>query len=402
MLTGRIKDRILSDNRAEAGRKAGIYFYFREIASELGTEVLMKDGRKLLMLGSNSYMGLTTHPEVKAAAAEALAAYGTGCAGSRFLNGTLDLHIALENELARWVNKEAALVFSTGFQVNQGVMAALLNRHDYVLMDMNNHASIVDGARLAMARPVRFAHNDPDHLERILKRDIPPDKGKMIVVDGVFSMEGDIICLPQIAELARVYECVLMVDDAHGLGVLGENGGGTAEHFGLTDATDLIMGTFSKSLASIGGFIAADHRTIDFIKHHARSFIFSASLPAASTAAALAALRIIRREPERRERLFENTHMMREGLRALGFDTGVSTTPVIPVHIGAFDVLMQICRFLDEAGIFVNPVISPAVLPEQCLLRVSLMATHTRAQIESALEVFARVARRFRWPGHQG
>jgi 8-amino-7-oxononanoate synthase len=392
MIAGKLAERIDRFTLAEEGRRMGLYFYFREIVSQPGTEVTLKGGRRVLMLGSNSYMGLTDHPEVKRAAAEALDRYGTGCAGSRFLNGTLDIHIELEEALSGWVGKEAAMLFSTGFQVNQGVIATLLNRHDVVLMDACDHASIFEGARLSMAKPERFSHNDMAQLERILW-ELPEDKIKFLVADGVFSMEGDICPLPELAALAERHRAVLMVDDAHGLGVLGAQGAGTADHFGLTDRVDFIMGTFSKSLASLGGFVAGDRGVIEYLKHHARAFIFSASMPAASAAAALTALKIIRREPERIEALWRNTLRMKAGLDGLGFDTGRSETPIIPVYVEGLHALMLLCKRLEEEGVFVNPVLPPAVSPGRSLLRVSLMSTHTESQIDFALGTFERVGK---------
>ncbi len=367
------------------GKKVGLYPYFREITSEQDTEVILKGNKKVLMLGSNSYLGLTNHPEVKEAATEAIKKYGTGCAGSRFLNGTLDIHEELERELAHWVGKEAALLFSTGFQVIQGIIATVLDRHDHIVMDSYNHASIVDAAKLSMAGINRYPHNDMEKLEKILLR-IPGDKAKFIVVDGIFSMEGDIVKLPELVALAEKYDAAVMIDDAHAIGVLGKDGSGTASHFGLTNKVDFIMGTFSKSLASIGGFVAADKQSIEFLKHHSRALIFSASMPPASAASVLKALEIIKREPERIERLWKNTEMMREGLNSLGFDTGLSETPIIPIHIGDIIVLLKMCKRLEEEHIFVNPVIPPAVRPNDCLLRISLMATHTESQINFALE----------------
>jgi len=392
MLTERLAGKISRFTLAEEGRRMGLYFYFREIVSEPGTEVVLKGGRRVLMLGSNSYMGLTDHPEVKEAAVRALNKYGTGCAGSRFLNGTLDIHIELEEALADWVGKPASVLFSTGFQVNQGVMATLLNRHDVVLMDACDHASIFEGARLSMAKPERFPHNDMETLEKILS-ETAEDKVKFIVVDGVFSMEGDVCRLPELVALSERYRAALMVDDAHGLGVLGREGAGTADHFGLTDKVDFIMGTFSKSLASLGGFVAGDRDAVDYLRHHARAFIFSASMPASSAAAALTALNIIRREPERLERLWRNTRMMKDGLTELGFSTGDSKTPIIPVYVDDAYTLMMMCKRLDEEGIFVNPVLPPAVLPRNSLLRVSVMATHTTSQIGFALDMFERVGK---------
>ncbi len=374
------------------GKRTGLYPFFREIISEIDTEVILKGNKKVLMLGSNSYMGLTNHPEIKEAAIEAIKKYGTGCAGSRILNGTLDIHEELEAELASWVGKETALLFATGFQVNQGVIAAILDRHDHIVMDSYNHASIVDGARLSMAKINRYPHNNMKKLEKALSR-IPEKKASFIVVDGVFSMEGDIAKLPEIVELSEEYNSVVMIDDAHSLGVLGTNGSGTAAHFGLTDRVDFVMGTFSKSLASIGGFIAADKQAIEFLKHHSRALIFSASMPPASVAAVLAAVRIIKREPERIERLWKNSGMMREGLKALGYDTGPSETPIIPVHIGDLMLLVKMCKRLEDEHVFVNPVLPPAVPPNDCILRISLMATHTESQISLALDKIEKVGK---------
>ncbi len=392
MLKGRIFERIKGFTLADQAKQLGYYFYFREITSDLDTEVTLKGNRKVLMLGSNSYMGLTNHPEVKEAAIKAATKYGTGNAGSRFLNGTLDIHCELEAELADWLGKEAVMLFSTGFQVNQGVIATLLNRQDYILMDFNDHASIIDGARLSMAKPIRYPHNDMDKLETILAT-LDVDKVKFMIADGVFSMEGDIARLPELVALADKFEATLMIDDAHGLGVLGPKGSGTAAHFGLTDRVDFIMGTFSKSLAAVGGFVAADKLSVEYLKHHSRAFIFSASLPASATASALAALKIIKREPERIDRLWRNTREMLEGFNVLGYNTGCSETPIIPVHVGDEVTLMRLCKRLEEEGIFVNPILPPAVQPNQCLVRVSLMATHTSAQITFALEKFEKIGK---------
>ncbi|MBI4776420.1 MAG: aminotransferase class I/II-fold pyridoxal phosphate-dependent enzyme [Deltaproteobacteria bacterium] len=373
-------------------KKLGIYPYFREITSEQNTEVRLKQGGNVLMLGSNNYLGLANHPEVKEAAIKATEKYGATCAGSRFLNGTLDLHTELESELAAWVGKESALLYTTGFQVGQGVLAAILGRRDHVLLDRHNHASILDGAKLSPAAIDRYMHNDMEHLEELLSH-MEEDQGRMIVVDGVFSMEGDIVRLPRLLELADTWHAAVMVDDAHGLGVLGELGRGTASFFGLTDKVDLIMGTLSKSLASVGGFVAADEQTIEYLKHHSRALIFSASMPPSSAAAALAALKVIKREPERIERLWENTERMRRGLTSLGYDTGLSETPIIPIHVGNLDTLARMFKRLETEGIFVNPIIPPAVPPNHCLLRISLMATHSPAQIDRALDILGRVGR---------
>lgn len=372
-------------------RALGLYPYFRTIASAQDTEVLI-EGRKVLMLGSNSYLGLTNHPKIKEAAHQAVEKYGTGCAGSRFLNGTLDLHLQLEEELADLVQKEAVLLYSTGFQVNLGVISALVGKGEYVLGDKSNHASIVEGCRLARGEFIRFVHRDMAALRRRLEG-LEPEVGKMIVVDGVFSMEGDIIQLPELCEIARDHRAVLMVDDAHAIGVLGPKGAGTASHFGLTDQVHLIMGTFSKSLASLGGFIAADRDTIDYLKHHSKALIFSASMSPANAAAALAAVRLMRQEPERIERLWQNTRRMKEGLLGLGFDLGNSETPILPVYVRDLMRTFQFTRRLQEEGVFVNPVVSPGVAPGQELIRISLMATHTEAQIDFALEKLAKVGR---------
>lgn len=374
------------------GKKTGLYPYFREIVSEQGTEVTLKGDKKLLMLGSNSYLGLTNHPDIKEAAIKAIKKYGTGCGGSRFLNGTLDIHEELEAELAQWVGKEAALLFSTGFQVNQGVIATVLGGRDHVIMDSFNHASIIDGARLSMAQISWYAHNDMKELEKILL-DLPEDRGKLIISDGIFSMEGDIVRLPELVDIAEEFDAAVMIDDAHSFGVLGKCGSGTSDHFGLSDKVDFIMGTFSKSLASIGGFIASDAQSIEFLKHHSRALIFSASMPPASVAAVLEALKIIKKEPERIEKLWKNTEMMRQGLKSLGYDTGLSETPIIPVHLGKIATLMITCKRIEELGLFVNPAVPPAVPPNDCLLRISLMATHTESQISFALDVFEKVGR---------
>lgn len=372
-------------------RALGLYPYFRTISTAQDTEVVI-DGKKVLMLGSNSYLGLTNHPKIKEAVKAAVEKYGSGCAGSRFLNGTLDIHIRLEEELARLVKKEAVLLYSTGFQVNLGVISALVGKGEYVIADKSDHSSIVEGCRLALGEYIRFAHCDMAALENRLCK-LPRDAGKLIVVDGVFSMEGDIIPLPRLCELAAQYGAAVMVDDAHAIGVIGERGAGTASHFGLTDSVDLIMGTFSKSLASLGGFIGADAQTIDYLKHHSKALIFSASMSPANAAAALAALDIMRSEPDRLAQLWRNTARMKQGLISLGFDLGASETPVLPVYIRELLATFKFCKRLEEEGVFVNPVVSPGVLPGHELIRVSLMATHTAAQIDFALEKFAKVGR---------
>ena len=372
-------------------RAMGLYPYFRTISSAQDTEVII-DGRRVLMLGSNSYLGLTNHPRIKEAAKTAVEKYGTGCAGSRFLNGTLDIHLELEHELARLVQKEAVLMYSTGFQVNLGVISALVGKGEYVLADKSNHASIVEGCQLCPGEFIRFAHKDMAALENRLHR-LDSDAGKLIVVDGVFSMEGDIIPLPELCRIAHRHAAVVMVDDAHAIGVLGDKGAGTASHFKLTDQVQLIMGTFSKSLASLGGFIAADAATIDFLKHHSKALIFSASMSPANAAAVLAALKIMISEPERIARLWHNTERMKQGLVALGFDLGASETPILPVYCRELIVTFTLCKRLEEEGVFVNPVVAPGVLPGHELIRVSLMATHTDRQIDFALDKFAKVGR---------
>jgi 8-amino-7-oxononanoate synthase len=344
------------------------------------------------MLGSNNYLGLTNHPEVKEAASLALAVYGTGCAGSRLLNGTLDIHVQLEERLAEFLQREAALTFSTGFQVNLGVLSCLLERSDIALLDALDHACIIDGCRLGFGRTHKFRHNDMDDLEKKLAH-APSDKGKLIVVDGVFSMEGDLAPLPRLVELKKRYGARLMVDDAHGLGVFGENGRGTPEHFGVEADVDLLMGTFSKSLATVGGFVAADRYVIDWIRHMARTEIFSAAPPPASVAAALKAIEIVEREPERRKHLWENTEYMQRELTRLGFDTGESASPVIPIVIGGDIDSWAVALELEREGVFVNPVVTPAVPPGRSMIRTSYMATHTREHLDRALEAFQKVGR---------
>ena len=379
---------------AKTVRATGLYPYFRPITSAQDTVVSL-NGKQTLMLGSNSYLGLTNHPKIKEAAVKAVNKYGTGCAGSRFLNGTLDIHIELEEALADLVGKEAALLYSTGFQANLGAISAMVGRRDYVIADKDDHASIVDGCRLSPGQFIRFQHNDIESLEGCLAK-IDPNIGKLIVVDGVFSMGGDITPLAEICDLAKKSRAAVMVDDAHAIGVIGRNGSGTSDHFGLTDKVQLIMGTFSKSLASLGGFIAADAVTIDFLKHSSRPLIFSASMSPANTAAVLAALKIMRNEPERIEQLWRNTDMMREGLKQLRFSTGNSETPIIPVYCGEMALALKMCRMLQEEGVFVNPVLPPAV-PQNCaLIRISLMATHTEEQISFALDKIGKVG------GHLG
>ncbi|MHC1785142.1 MAG: aminotransferase class I/II-fold pyridoxal phosphate-dependent enzyme [Anaerolineaceae bacterium] len=371
--------------------KAGYYPYFIALKENEGTEVVYK-GQRLIMCGSNNYLGLTTHPKVKEAARNAIDRYGTSCTGSRFLNGTLEMHEELEKELADWVGKPAALTFSTGMQANLGAISAISNRGDVIVLDKDDHASIVDGARLGYGSIERFRHNDMDHLERVLKS-IPETVGKMIVVDGLYSMEGDLADLPGICEIAKKYETRVMVDDAHGMGVFG-GGHGVAWHFGLTNEVDLIMSTFSKSFASLGGFVAGDEDVIHYIKHMARSLIFSASLPPANAASALASLRVMREEPERIQRINTIAAKMREGYTKLGFNIGRSVSPIIPILIGDDQTTFAVYRELFAAGVFVNPVISPAVPVGHSLLRTSYMATHTDEQLDKVLDIFATVGKK--------
>ena len=371
---------------------AGLYPYFKPIsASEDNDTVVMIEGKKRIMLGSNNYLGLTHHPRVLEAASRALSRYGSGCTGSRFLNGTLDLHGQLEHALAQFLGKEACLVFSTGYNANVGLISALVTRGETVYMDKLDHASIVDGAKMSYGESERFNHGDLGNLER--KMDRNGSKGSLIVVDGVYSMEGDIADLPGLLRVARKYGAALAVDDAHALGVIGPNGDGTAAHWGVTDEVDIIAGTFSKSLASIGGFVATTETIVHFIRHHARPLIFTASLPPANTAGVLAALQVLQDEPERRTALWANTRRLLEGFRSLGFETGETETPIVPVLIGPMEKTLIMWRRLFDAGIFTNPVTAPAVPPTQCRLRTSLMATHTADQIDFCLEGFGKIGR---------
>ena len=366
------------------------YNFFRVIESAQENTVKYK-GKEIIMLGSNNYLGLTNHPKVKEAATKAIAKYGTGTAGSRFLNGTLDIHIELEEKLAALVGKEKALVFSTGFMVNQGVLSSLVTRHEAIIVDRTDHASIIDGARLSFADVRKFKHNDMENLELVLQSE--KDTNKLVIVDGVFSMEGDIAKLPEIVALCKKYDAFLMVDDAHGVGVLGDHGRGTCNHFGCTEDAGLIMGTFSKSLASVGGFVAGDEDVMHFIQHNSRALMFSASMPPASVASVSAALDVMLEESWRHEALWRNNDIMRERLKDAGFDTGPSETPIIPAVVGEDMAAFRMCSRMAEEGVFVNPVVSPAVEKGNALIRLSLMATHTEDEINKAMDIMARVGR---------
>ena len=376
---------------ANAVRNMGLYPYFRMIASAQDPVVSM-DGHRVIMLGSNNYLGLTNHPEIKNAAEQALRKYGTGTAGSRFLNGTLDIHVELEEKLAEFMERDAALCFSTGFTVNLGAISSLIGRRDVVILDNLDHACILDGARLSYGRVLKYAHNDMDALEERL-RSVSDDNAAMIVVDGVFSMEGDVADLPKIVELKKRFNTRLMVDDAHGIGVMGDHGRGPAEHFGLDAEVDLVMGTFSKSLAGVGGFVAGDIDVIDWIKHKARPLMFSASPPPASVASVMKALEVMIREPERRHQLWEITDYMKSEFINLGFDTGNSASPVIPLLVGEDVTSFKMTKRLQEEGVFVNPVVSPGVPEGRAMIRTSYMATHTRDHLDRALEAIAKVGR---------
>lgn len=382
--------------RYDAPQKAkalGVYPYFREIESDQDTEVII-NGKKVLMFGSNSYLGLTNHPKIKEAAIAAIKKYGTGCAGSRFLNGTLDIHVELEKRLARFVGKEEAIIYSTGFQVNLGVISCLTGREDYIIWDELDHASIIEGRRLSFSTQLKFKHNDMASLEKVLKS-CPEDKVKLIVVDGVFSMEGDVANLPEIVALAKKYNAAIYVDEAHGIGVFGRQGRGTCDHFGVAQDVDLIMGTFSKSFASLGGFVATDSITANYLRHNSRSYIFSASITPASTAAVSAALDIMESEPERIEHLWEMTHYALDGFRNMGCGIGNTSTPIIPLFIRDNNKTFRITRELFDEGVFVNPVVSPAVPSDSTLIRFSLMATHTKEQLDFALDKIQKCFKRY-------
>ena len=379
-----LQEKLAKYDAPQRAMAMGIYPYFREIQSDQDTEVLIS-GKKVLMFGSNAYLGLTNHPKVKEAAIEAIKKYGTGCAGSRFLNGTLDLHLQLEKRLAEFVGKEDAIVYSTGFQVNLGVVSCITGREDYILWDELDHASIIEGHRLSFSTKLKFKHNDMDSLEKQLQK-CEPDKVKLIVIDGVFSMEGDVAKLPEIVALAKKYNASVMVDEAHGIGVFGDHGRGTCNHFGVTNDVDLIMGTFSKSFASIGGFIAADSSIINWLRHNARTYIFSASNTPAATASALEALHIIQDEPERLEALWEATNYALKRFREAGFEIGATESPIIPLYVRDTEKTFMVTKLAFDEGVFINPVIPPACAPQDTLVRVALMATHTKDQIDRAVE----------------
>ena len=386
---GQLQERYKNYRDPQKYMDAGVYPYFREITSKQGTEVEM-GGHRVLMFGSNAYTGLTGDERVIRAAKEALDKYGSGCAGSRFLNGTLDLHVQLEKELATFVGKDETLCFPTGFSVNQGVLAMVVGRNDYIICDDRDHASIVDGRRLSFATQLRYKHNDMADLERLLQK-LPYDAVKLIVVDGVFSMEGDLANLPAIVELKRKYNCSIMVDEAHGLGVFGRQGRGVCDHFGLTHEVDLIMGTFSKSLASIGGFIASDSDTINYLRHTCRTYIFSASDTPAATAAAREALRIIQEEPERIEHLWKVTRYALKRFKEEGFEIGETESPIIPLYVRDIDKTFMVTKLAFDNGVFINPVIPPACAPQDTLVRFALMATHTEEQVERGVQALKKV-----------
>ncbi|MCF0159218.1 MAG: aminotransferase class I/II-fold pyridoxal phosphate-dependent enzyme [Bacteroidaceae bacterium] len=379
-----LKDKLAKYNQPQLFMAQGIYPYFRTIDSHQDTEVMM-DGHKVLMFGSNSYMGLTYDQRIIDAAIEATQKYGTGCAGSRFLNGTLDLHVELEHELAEFIGKDEALVYSAGFNVNAGVISCVTDRNDYIICDDRDHASIVDGRRLSMSKAVKYKHNDMEDLEAKLQR-CDADAVKLMVADGVFSMEGDLAPLPKMVELKKKYNANLMVDEAHGLGVFGKNGRGVCDHFGVSQDVDLIMGTFSKSLASIGGFIAGDKEVINWIRHNSRTYIFSASITPASTAAAKMALHILQTEPERQENLWKITNYALKSFKDAGFEIGDTASPIIPLYVRDTVKTFQVTRLAFDNGIFINPVIPPACAPEDTLVRVALMATHTKEQVDRCVE----------------
>lgn len=386
-----LSERLAQYDVPQKAKAAGVYPYFRPISSDQDT-VVQIDGKPVLMFGSNSYLGLTNHPKIKEGSIKAVEKYGTGCAGSRFLNGTLDIHIELEEKLAKLVGKEEALVYATGFTVNSGVVPCLGGREDYLLLDRLNHASIIEGSRLSMAKQFKYRHNDMEQLEKFLQQ-CEPDKIKLIVADGVFSMEGDLAKLPEMVDLAKKYNASIMIDEAHSLGVFGETGAGVCEHFGVQNDVELVMGTFSKSLATIGGFIASNKDVINFLKHNSRTLIFSASITPAAAGAVLAALEVMEEEKWRQKALWDNTHRMLQAFKDKGFETGHTTTPIIPLYVRDNEKTFRLTRMLMDDGVFVNPVVSPAVPSQDTLIRISLMATHTFYQIDEAVEKIAKNAR---------
>lgn len=386
-----LSERLAQYDVPQKAKAAGVYPYFRPISSDQDT-VVQIDGKPVLMFGSNSYLGLTNHPKIKEGSIKAVEKYGTGCAGSRFLNGTLDIHIELEEKLAKLVGKEEALVYATGFTVNSGVVPCLGGREDYLLLDRLNHASIIEGSRLSMAKQFKYRHNDMEQLEKFLQQ-CDPDKIKLIVADGVFSMEGDLAKLPEMVDLAKKYNASIMIDEAHSLGVFGETGAGVCEHFGVQNDVELVMGTFSKSLATIGGFIASNKDVINFLKHNSRTLIFSASITPAAAGAVLAALEVMEEEKWRQKALWDNTHRMLQAFKDKGFETGHTTTPIIPLYVRDNEKTFRLTRMLMDDGVFVNPVVSPAVPSQDTLIRISLMATHTFDQIDEAVEKIAKNAR---------
>lgn len=395
----RIAEKVAQFQTARQVMSAGVYPYFRAIETDQDAVVKI-DGRDILMLGSNNYLGLTNHPKVKEAARQAVDNFGAGCAGSRFLNGTLSIHRECEEKLAYFLRKEAVLLFTTGYQANLGGIATLVSRNTWIIADALSHASIIDATRLSFGRVAKFRHNDMADLERLL---IAHQGKEMIVVtEGVFSMEGDTVDLPAVVELCKKYDADLILDDAHGVGVYGPHGDGTAGHFGLTNDTDLIIGTFSKSLAAIGGFVAASEDIVHFLKHHARALIFSASPPPATVGAVIAALKIIDEEPERRELLWSNANYLRNGLKGLGLDTGHSNTPIIPVVVGDALNSFKVCKLMQDEGVFINPVVPPAVQPGQSLIRFSVMSTHTHDQLDFALDKIAKIARQIPFHAEAG
>ncbi len=387
----KLLEKCQSYTEATIAREQGWYPYFKVVESQQGPEAVV-DGIHMIMLGSNNYLGLTDHPKVKEATINAVNRFGTGCTGSRYLNGTLTLHEEAEARLAKFMQREGVLLFSTGYQTNVGTISALVGKGEYIVTDRQDHASIVDGCRLSFGKTLKYRHNDSEDLERILRK-LGPDVGKMVVVDGVFSMEGSIVRLPEVASLCKQYQAVLMVDDAHAVGVLGDHGRGTAEHFALEHSVDIVMGTFSKSFATMGGYIATDLQIIDYIKHHSRALMFSASMAPSTVATVLAALDIIEQEPERREMLWRNTHYWRGGLQELGFNTGQSATPVVPVILGEEMLTFQFWKMLFDEGIFTNPASRQAVAPDAALLRTSVIATHAPEQLDRALDTFWKVGR---------